>query len=101
MIEKAESRRIRVQIRRVLLKTWDPVGVGDNPNAQDEYDGYIGKIYELLVADGPDSDLIDFLFWVAHENIGLDTTRENMLPTLIELKLINLSPSDDAQGSRE
>ena len=48
MIEKAESRRIRVQIRRVLLHTWDPIGIQDEQNAQDEYDGYIGRIYGLL-----------------------------------------------------
>ena len=101
MIEKAESRRIRVQIRRVLLHTWDPIGIHDEPNAQDEYEGYIGRIYELLVGDAPDSELIEFLFWAVHERMGLSARREDMLPTLTELKKINLSPSDSALGSHQ
>jgi len=40
MIDKYESRRIRVAIRNVLLGVWDPIGIKDEPNAQDEYDGY-------------------------------------------------------------
>ena len=37
MIDKYESRRIRGEIRRVLMTVWDPIGVKDEPNAQDEY----------------------------------------------------------------
>ena len=43
VIEKYESRRIRVEIRRVLLMVWDPIGIRDESNAQDEYDGYWGE----------------------------------------------------------
>ena len=35
MIDKYESRRIRAEIRQVLLTVWDPIGVADEPNAQD------------------------------------------------------------------
>ena len=45
MIDKITSRLIRSQIRRVLLNVWDPIGVKNEPNAQDEYDGYLGEIY--------------------------------------------------------
>ena len=37
MIDKYESRRIRAEVRRVLSDVWDPIGVKDEPNAQDEY----------------------------------------------------------------
>jgi hypothetical protein len=30
------------------MAEWDPIGVGDIPEAADEYDGYIGGIYKLL-----------------------------------------------------
>jgi hypothetical protein len=36
-------------IRQVLLKEWDPIGVAECPEAQDEYDDYIGPIYHLLL----------------------------------------------------
>lgn len=71
LIDKYESRRVRVQIRHVLMETWDPIGVKDEPYAQNEYDEYIGRLYELLVSDAPDSELAEYLSWVAHDRIGL------------------------------
>jgi hypothetical protein len=53
MIEKYESRRIRVAIRHVLMDVWDPIGGKGEPNAQDEYDDYLGGVYELLVSGAP------------------------------------------------
>jgi len=94
MIDKAQSRRVRVQIRRVLLDTWDPIGIQDEPNAQEEYDGYIGRIYELLACGAPNSELMDYLFWAVHEHMGLDATREDMLPTIAELRKIDFKPAD-------
>ena len=71
-IDKYESRRIRVAIRHVLLKVWDPIGVKDMPSAQDEYDAYLGDIYELLISKAPDSKILEYLYWVAHEGMGLE-----------------------------
>jgi hypothetical protein len=48
MADKEKSREIRSHIRRVLMEEWDPIGVSDIPEAADEYDGYIGGVYELL-----------------------------------------------------
>lgn len=90
-IDKAESRRIRVQMRHVLLDVWDPIGVKDEPNAQDEYDSYIGRLYELLVSRAPNSELVEYLYWAVHENMGLDAaTRSDMNATAEALKLIPL-----------
>ena len=72
MIEKYDSRRIRIQIRRVLLDVWDPIGIKDEPNAQDEYDSYIGAVCELLTGDSPDRKLAEYLFTVVHDHMGLD-----------------------------
>jgi hypothetical protein len=91
-IEKYESRRIRVQIRHVLLNTWDPIGVKDEPNAQDEYDGYIGRLYELLTNNGSDPELIEYLYWAVHERMGLDgATRLDMAATVDALRKIPLA----------
>ena len=48
MISKELSREIRVKIRHILMDVWDPIGVKDEPMAADEYDRYIGDIFELL-----------------------------------------------------
>ena len=92
-IDKAESRRIRVLMRHVLLEVWDPIGVKDEPYAQDEYDGYIGKLYELLVSHADDSQLIDYLHWAVHDHMGFDAaTRTDMEATVEALKKIPLTP---------
>ncbi len=88
MIDKAASRRIRVQIRHVLLNIWDPIGIKDEPNAQDEYDGYTGPIFTLLSGDATDEQLGDQLLHFVNDRMGLDATREAMLPTIRALQAI-------------
>jgi hypothetical protein len=83
-IDKPESRGIRAQIQRVLLEVWDPIGVKDEPNAQDEYDGYIGGLHELIVSGAPDSELIEYLYWAAHDHMGLDAARRSDMGSTVE-----------------
>jgi hypothetical protein len=37
-------------IRTVLLRDWDPLGVGNNPKLSDEYDSCIPVIYRMKPA---------------------------------------------------
>jgi hypothetical protein len=60
--------------------------------AQDEYDGYIGKLYELLVSHADDSQLIDYLHWAVHDHMGLEAGRSDMETTVKALKKIPLTP---------
>ncbi len=91
MIGKIKSRLIRTQIRRVLLNVWDPIGVRDEPNAQDEYDSYIGEIYELLVHGATEQQIADRLLYIVQDTMGLDAAkREDMLPTVRALRAILL-----------
>lgn len=77
-------------MRGVLLNTWDPIGINDEPNAQNEYDGYIGELYDLLVSGAPDSALLDYLYWAVYENMGLDaSSREDMQETVDALRKID------------
>lgn len=90
-IDKEESRRIRVAIRHVLLEVWDPIGIQHEPNAQDEYDGYIGDLYELLVNRALDSELAEYLYRVAHDRMGFDEAQiRDMGETVQALKRITL-----------
>jgi hypothetical protein len=92
-IDKNDSRSIRVQIRRVLLEVWDPIGIKDEPNAQDEYDSYIGRLYELLVSQAADSKLAEYLYWVAHDRMGFDASQiRDMDETVQALRRIPIPP---------
>jgi hypothetical protein len=88
MIDKATSRRIRVQIRHVLLDVWDPIGIKDEPNAQGEYDGYIGPIFSLLSSGATDEHLNDRLLYFVNNRMGLKATSDAMLPTIRALRAI-------------
>ena len=48
--EITNSRRssLRQAIHSILITEWDPLGVRDNPLAQDEYDSYVSGIERLL-----------------------------------------------------
>jgi len=83
-IDKAESRRIRVEIRRVLLNVWDPIGVKDEPSAQDEYDGYLGGLYELLTTGASDETVENHLWQIVAVNMGLDVAKKSDMTETVE-----------------
>jgi hypothetical protein len=35
-------------VRAILLRDWDPLSVGENPNLTDEYDAYIPGLLRLI-----------------------------------------------------
>jgi hypothetical protein len=88
LMPKEESRRVRCEIRRVFLEIWDPIGINDEPNAQDEYDGYIGRVFELLVTGGTDEQIIDYLLW-AVDHMGMDGSRVSLQGVVTALHAID------------
>jgi len=54
-------------IHYVLMNEWNPIGIGDEPLAQDEYEPYVSVIYRLL-CEGAESDrLAKHCGWVESE----------------------------------
>jgi hypothetical protein len=90
VIDKYESRRIRVEIRHVLMDVWDPIGIKDEPNAQGEYDGYLGGVYELLLSGAADENIADHLWRIATERMGLSPKKSDMADTVRALRQIPL-----------
>jgi len=70
------ARRYHESIRRILLHDWDPIGVADVAEAQDEYDSYVGKIYGMLIRHEPRHKLVDHLWWIETDNMGLAGNRQ-------------------------
>jgi hypothetical protein len=62
---------IRSEIRRVLMTHWDPIGVKDEPNAADEYDSYIGGIFDLLHRGASNAEISIHLRNIEVEQMGL------------------------------
>jgi hypothetical protein len=59
-------------LRGLLLREWDPIGVGDAPEAADEYDSYLGQIAERLRSGTSAEDLAAYLNVLSGEPMGLD-----------------------------
>ncbi len=89
MIDKAKSRRVRAQIRHVLLNVWDPIGIKEERNAQDEYDSYLGEILDLLLRGATDEELSDRLLYFVNDRMGLEAKSEDMVPTVRALRAID------------
>ena len=73
---KYQSRENRAQVRNVLMREWDPIGVTGIPGAADEYDSYVGKVYLMLMDRQTDAEDIEekiaaYLFNIATNEMGL------------------------------
>jgi hypothetical protein len=60
-----------VAIRHLLMTKWDPIGVADEPMAADEYDSYIGEIFELLERDAQRESIEEHLRDIETKRMGL------------------------------
>jgi hypothetical protein len=74
---KYQSRENRAEVREILLREWDPIGVRDMPEAQDEYDGYVAEIYVMLMDQRAASEMAAaYLLEVATVRMGLSDDPE-------------------------
>ena len=82
---------IQDQIRAILNREWDPIGVADI--VEDEYDGYIGHIYSLLATDAGEQTIADHLLWIELEQMGLaGTPVHRLLQVAANLRSLQLPP---------
>jgi hypothetical protein len=65
------AQRYHEAIRLILLHEWDPIGVSQVPEAQDEYDSYIHEIYGMLIRQESRANLIHHLWWIETQHMGL------------------------------
>lgn len=93
MIDKYESRRIRVEIRQVLLNVWDPIGVKNEPYAQDEYDCCLGPVFHLLTTGATDDEIAEYLWRQGTGHMGLSLRKDALYPTVAALRQISLPVS--------
>ena len=75
-------------IKEVLLNEWDPIGIANLNEAQDEYNIYIADI-EKILKDGKNADeLFLHLNWIELERMGLDGNNDhtmNISKRLVEI----------------
>ncbi len=91
-MEKKRIREIREQIRRVLMSDWDPIGVKDVPEAQDEYDSYVYGLFKLLLKGASETEIIELLHSIEAKDMGLRCNDKAQLALVAEaLKHIDVT----------
>jgi hypothetical protein len=73
------ARLIQDAIADVLLRNWDPIGIKDVPQAQDEYDSYVADVYRLLESGATAKDIARHLVQVETDSLGFQDTEPKML----------------------
>jgi len=104
-MDKERSRQIRVEIRHILMAKWDPIGVSDIPEATDEYDRYVGEIYELLKSRATEKEISQYLIEVETDRMGLtDKCGNPLVPAetrsiaVLALQLANFFPAKETEN---
>ena len=69
------AKQYNAAVSSILLHAWDPIGVADIPEARDEYSMYAGEVASLLMRGEPRQKLIDHLWLIETENMGLPGDR--------------------------
>jgi len=85
------ARKIQESIRLVLLRDWDPIGIQDVPEAQDEYDSYVGGVYRLLASGATAQEIAEHLFRIEMFQMGLSTSYSaRLLPVAAKLRALQV-----------
>lgn len=72
-------KKLQARIREILLRQWDPIGVADEPQAQDEYDSYAGEIESAVRAGRSASEIANHLVLIETDEMGLSGDRDRAL----------------------
>jgi hypothetical protein len=79
-----QAREIQRRIGEVLLRHWDPIGIADVPEAQDEYQVYVGGVYRLLASGASSRQIAQHLVNIETSQLGFKDTDPKMLIPLAE-----------------
>ena len=71
-----KAKEAHAVIKRILLTEWDPIGVSEFPEAQDEYDAYVSEVYRLLSRQLSSREIFDYLWWVETDHMRLCGNRQ-------------------------
>ena len=95
-----QALKIFDSIRQVLIKDWDPIGIGDEKGLADEYDAYIAPIYRILAGTRSENDLIEQLKRIEADEIGVGPTNLESLRSVAQ-KLLSLSIKLDVRENTQ
>ena len=60
----------------VLHYIWDPIGVAEYPGARDEYEGYLPRVFRILLDREPRENIVGYLSEVETGAMGLSANKQ-------------------------
>jgi len=91
MLQEKESRRIQTEVRRVLMESWDPIGISNQTACLDEYDSYIGGAIGLLLKNASGEELAEYFRRIVQERMELSPDEDAIANTVKALRGIPLT----------
>ena len=79
LTKKERALVVHDEIRKVLVFDWDPIGISEPGELNDEYDAYIARIYRILVGTRSEDDIVKRLRQFERDSMGLPGTDEARL----------------------
>ena len=68
---KERAKRYHGAIKTILLNEWDPIGISDVIEAQDEYDSYVPGIHKMLISRSTEQEVFEYLWEIETQHMGL------------------------------
>lgn len=94
--QRERARRYNDAICPILLRDWDPIRVVDIPEAHDEYNMYADGVAGILMRGEPKQKLVESLWTIETENMGLDGNRTRVESAAIRLLQVRREIDGDA-----
>jgi hypothetical protein len=76
MGERERAKRYYDAVREILLREWDPIGVPDVPEAQNEYDRYVDRLCVMIARQEPGDRIAERLWRIETTGMGLRGDRQ-------------------------
>ena len=70
------SQSLQNRVRDALLHEWDPIGIQEYPEANDEYDSYVPNVCRMLSSGASEAEILNYLWWLETQHMGLRGERE-------------------------
>jgi len=86
-----QTQRLHNLIGNILLDTWDPIGIGDFPDARDVYDAHVEGVYRLLVSGASVEQMAKHLAEIERTIMGLSTSFEGPIDVAEKLCALNVT----------
>lgn len=71
------KKKLFEQVDKILWEDWDPIGVNNSSDGEDEYRGYVPSIIKLLIEGADVKKITKRLFEHANVNMGMSSIMED------------------------